>query len=146
MWLLTQKFWSRVCSRSSFQISILDVCYQFNNLVSITLYVLVSRRVNKKCLLKFLSEPLAEWELEALRKFLPLNMNMDNAPFRHQIQACLRHAMVRARDSSLAYLRTMNSQKDKSQAGLPPGMLHTLSKSYLLTVFVESVTNSFEKF
>ena len=98
--------------------------------------------VDEKCLLQFLTEPLAEWELEALGKFLPVNMNMDNAPFRHQIQACLRHAMVRARDSSLAYLKNMNSQKEKSQAGLPPEILRTLSKSYLHIL----VTNSFENF
>ncbi|KAM8797588.1 tRNA (32-2'-O)-methyltransferase regulator THADA-like [Eudromia elegans] len=51
------------------------------------------------------SQALAGAELELLREFLPLNLNEDSSAFRQLLQAALRKALARLRDSSLARLR-----------------------------------------
>ncbi|OPJ74843.1 hypothetical protein AV530_018356 [Patagioenas fasciata monilis] len=44
-------------------------------------------------------------EVRLLREFLPLNLNCDSSSFRQLLQAAVRKALVRLRDSSLAQLR-----------------------------------------
>ncbi|KAL2298502.1 hypothetical protein Nmel_015501, partial [Mimus melanotis] len=51
------------------------------------------------------SQPLSGTEVQLLREFLPLNLNCDSSSFRQLLQAALRKALVRLRDSSLAQLR-----------------------------------------
>lgn len=52
------------------------------------------------------AESLQGWEIELLQECLQYNMNIDSAPFRQQLQSSLHNALVRARDSSLAALRS----------------------------------------
>ncbi|XP_030316686.1 thyroid adenoma-associated protein homolog [Calypte anna] len=49
--------------------------------------------------------PLSGIELRLLREFLPLNLNCGSSAFRQLLQAAVRKALVRLRDSSLAQLR-----------------------------------------
>ncbi|KAM9219236.1 tRNA (32-2'-O)-methyltransferase regulator THADA-like [Leptosomus discolor] len=49
--------------------------------------------------------PLSGREVRLLREFLPLNFNCDSSSFRQLLQAAVRKALVRLRDSSLAQLR-----------------------------------------
>ncbi|XP_053815843.1 thyroid adenoma-associated protein homolog [Vidua chalybeata] len=49
--------------------------------------------------------PLSGTEVQLLREFLPLNLNCDSSSFRQLLQAAVRKALVRLRDSSLAQLR-----------------------------------------
>ncbi|KAF4790367.1 thyroid adenoma-associated protein [Turdus rufiventris] len=51
------------------------------------------------------NQPLSGTEVQLLREFLPLNLNCDSSSFRQLLQAALRKALVRLRDSSLAQLR-----------------------------------------
>lgn len=51
------------------------------------------------------NQPLSGTEVQLLRKFLPLNLNCDSSSFRQLLQAAVRKALVRLRDSSLACLR-----------------------------------------
>lgn len=51
------------------------------------------------------NRPLSATELRLLREFLPLNLNCDSSSFRQLLQAAVRKALVRLRDSSLAQLR-----------------------------------------
>ncbi|KAM6246968.1 tRNA (32-2'-O)-methyltransferase regulator THADA-like [Porphyrio hochstetteri] len=51
------------------------------------------------------NQPLSGTELQLLQKFLPLNLNCDSSLFRQLLQAAVRKALVRLRDSSLAQLR-----------------------------------------
>ncbi|XP_038008017.1 LOW QUALITY PROTEIN: thyroid adenoma-associated protein homolog [Motacilla alba alba] len=51
------------------------------------------------------NQPLSGTEAQLLREFLPLNLNCDSSSFRQLLQAAMRKALVRLRDSSLAQLR-----------------------------------------
>ncbi|XP_051490217.1 thyroid adenoma-associated protein homolog isoform X2 [Apus apus] len=51
------------------------------------------------------NRPLSGTELRLLRDFLPLNLNCGSSSFRQLLQAAVRKALVRLRDSSLALLR-----------------------------------------
>ncbi|XP_063207350.1 tRNA (32-2'-O)-methyltransferase regulator THADA-like isoform X1 [Chroicocephalus ridibundus] len=51
------------------------------------------------------NQPLSGSEVRLLREFLPLNLNCDSSSFRQLLQAAVRKALVRLRDSSLAQLR-----------------------------------------
>uniref|UniRef100_A0A8C3NTM2 Thyroid adenoma-associated protein homolog n=1 Tax=Cyanoderma ruficeps TaxID=181631 RepID=A0A8C3NTM2_9PASS len=51
------------------------------------------------------NQPLSGTEVQLLREFLPLNLNCDSSSFRQLLQAAVRKALVRLRDSSLARLR-----------------------------------------
>lgn len=51
------------------------------------------------------NRPLSGSEVRLLREFLPLNLNCDSSSFRQLLQAAVRKALVRLRDSSLAQLR-----------------------------------------
>ncbi|KAM6318037.1 tRNA (32-2'-O)-methyltransferase regulator THADA-like [Podargus strigoides] len=61
------------------------------------------------------NRPLSGRELQLLREFLPLNLNCDSSSFRQLLQAAVRRALVRLRDSSLAQLR------GKAPRGTEPG-------------------------
>ncbi|XP_065707970.1 tRNA (32-2'-O)-methyltransferase regulator THADA-like [Patagioenas fasciata] len=51
------------------------------------------------------NRPLSDTKVRLLREFLPLNLNCDSSSFRQLLQAAVRKALVRLRDSSLAQLR-----------------------------------------
>uniref|UniRef100_A0A8C0VGV6 Thyroid adenoma-associated protein homolog n=1 Tax=Cyanistes caeruleus TaxID=156563 RepID=A0A8C0VGV6_CYACU len=51
------------------------------------------------------NQPLSGTEMQLLQEFLPLNLNCDSSSFRQLLQAAVRKALVRLRDSSLAQLR-----------------------------------------
>ncbi|XP_049660531.1 thyroid adenoma-associated protein homolog isoform X3 [Accipiter gentilis] len=51
------------------------------------------------------NQPLSGTEVRLLQEFLPLNLNCDSSSFRQLLQAAVRKALVRLRDSSLAQLR-----------------------------------------
>ncbi|XP_069726966.1 tRNA (32-2'-O)-methyltransferase regulator THADA-like isoform X2 [Phaenicophaeus curvirostris] len=51
------------------------------------------------------NQPLSSTELGLLKEFLPLNLNCDSSSFRQLLQAAVKKALVRLRDSSLAQLR-----------------------------------------
>ncbi|XP_064248264.1 tRNA (32-2'-O)-methyltransferase regulator THADA-like isoform X2 [Passer domesticus] len=51
------------------------------------------------------NQPLSGTEVQLLREFLPLNLSCDSSSFRQLLQAALRKALVRLRDSTLARLR-----------------------------------------
>ncbi|XP_064024513.1 tRNA (32-2'-O)-methyltransferase regulator THADA-like isoform X2 [Pogoniulus pusillus] len=61
------------------------------------------------------NRPLSGTELQLLRQFLPLNLSCDSSSFRQLLQAAVRKALVRLRDSSLAQLR------GKASHGMEPG-------------------------
>lgn len=51
------------------------------------------------------SQGLSEKEIQLLKEFLPLNLSCDSSSFRQLLQAMVKKALVRMRDSSLAGLR-----------------------------------------
>ncbi|XP_039580405.1 thyroid adenoma-associated protein homolog isoform X2 [Passer montanus] len=51
------------------------------------------------------NQPLSGTEVQLLREFLPLNLSCDSSSFRQLLQAAVRKALVRLRDSALACLR-----------------------------------------
>lgn len=51
------------------------------------------------------NQPLSSTEVQLLREFLPFNLNCNSSSFRQLLQAAVRKALVRLRDSSLAQLR-----------------------------------------
>lgn len=61
------------------------------------------------------NQPLSGTEVRLLQEFLPLNLNCDSSSFRQLLQAAVRKALVRLRDSSLAQLR------GKAPRGTGPG-------------------------
>ncbi|KAM6111838.1 tRNA (32-2'-O)-methyltransferase regulator THADA-like [Pterocles gutturalis] len=61
------------------------------------------------------NRPLSDTEVRLLREFLPLNLNCNSSSFRQLLQAAVRKALVRLRDSSLAQLR------GKTPRGAEPG-------------------------
>lgn len=66
------------------------------------------------------NRPLSGTEMQLLREFLPLNLNCDSSSFRQLLQAAVRKALVRLRDSSLAQLR------GKVPSGTEPGEGHLI--------------------
>lgn len=61
------------------------------------------------------SQGLPEREIQLLKEFLPLNLSCDSSSFRQLLQATVKKALVRMRDSSLAVLRTQKvNQKESS--------------------------------
>ncbi|XP_054700686.1 thyroid adenoma-associated protein homolog isoform X1 [Grus americana] len=63
------------------------------------------------------NRPLSGTEVRLLREFLPLNLNCDSSSFRQLLQAAVRKALVRLRDSSLAQLRGKAPQGAKPSEG-----------------------------
>ncbi|XP_077164125.1 tRNA (32-2'-O)-methyltransferase regulator THADA-like isoform X2 [Paroedura picta] len=57
------------------------------------------------------NQALSETELQLLKEFLPLNLNCDSSSFRQFLQASVRKALGRLRDSSLATLRQHTKSK-----------------------------------
>lgn len=51
------------------------------------------------------TDPLKLFEVDLLKQFLPLNLNVDSPPFRKQLQTSLHSALVRGRDASLSKMR-----------------------------------------
>ncbi|XP_044296671.1 thyroid adenoma-associated protein homolog [Varanus komodoensis] len=51
------------------------------------------------------NQALSTMEIQLLKAFLPLNLNCDSSSFRQLLQAAVKKALVRARESSLALLR-----------------------------------------
>ncbi|XP_068269074.1 tRNA (32-2'-O)-methyltransferase regulator THADA-like isoform X1 [Nyctibius grandis] len=51
------------------------------------------------------NQPLSSTEMQLLKEFLPLNLSCDSSSFRQLLQAAVKKALVRLRDSSLAQLR-----------------------------------------
>ncbi|PKU32949.1 hypothetical protein llap_16750 [Limosa lapponica baueri] len=63
------------------------------------------------------NRPLSSSEMRLLREFLPLNLNCDSSSFRQLLQAAVRKALVRLRDSSLAQLRGKVAQGAEPSEG-----------------------------
>ncbi|KAM6377707.1 LOW QUALITY PROTEIN: tRNA (32-2'-O)-methyltransferase regulator THADA-like [Pluvialis apricaria] len=63
------------------------------------------------------NRPLSGSEVQLLREFLPLNLNCDSSSFRQLLQAAVRKALVRLRDSSLAQLRGKAAQGAEPSEG-----------------------------
>ncbi|XP_058014598.1 thyroid adenoma-associated protein homolog isoform X2 [Ahaetulla prasina] len=60
------------------------------------------------------SQALSEREIQLLKEFLPLNLSCDSSSFRQLLQAMVKKALARMRDSSLAALRQQKvSQKER---------------------------------
>nr|XP_025046325.1 thyroid adenoma-associated protein homolog [Pelodiscus sinensis] len=57
------------------------------------------------------NQPLSEVEIRLLKEFLPLNLNCDSSSFRQLLQAAVKKALVRLRDSSLSQLRCKMQSK-----------------------------------
>lgn len=64
------------------------------------------------------SQALSEPELQLLKEFLLLNLNCDSSSFRQLLQATVKKALVRLRDSSLA---TLHRQVPKQEMHLTRG-------------------------
>uniref|UniRef100_A0A8C5RG15 Thyroid adenoma-associated protein homolog n=1 Tax=Laticauda laticaudata TaxID=8630 RepID=A0A8C5RG15_LATLA len=60
------------------------------------------------------SQVLLEREIRLLKEFLPLNLSCDSSSFRQLLQATLKKALVRMRDSSLAVLRQWKVNGEES--------------------------------
>ncbi|XP_053938762.1 thyroid adenoma-associated protein homolog isoform X2 [Cuculus canorus] len=63
------------------------------------------------------NQPLSSTELWLLKEFLPLNLNCDSSSFRQLLQAAVKKALVRLRDSSLAQLRRKVPQGAEASKG-----------------------------
>lgn len=59
------------------------------------------------------NQALSEMEIRLLKEFLPLNLNCDSSSFRQFLQATVKKALVRLRDSSLAALRQRMKSKER---------------------------------
>ncbi|XP_067396014.1 tRNA (32-2'-O)-methyltransferase regulator THADA-like isoform X2 [Emydura macquarii macquarii] len=57
------------------------------------------------------NQALSEVEIHLLKEFLPLNLNCDSSSFRQLLQAAVKKALVRLRDSSLSQLRSKMQNK-----------------------------------
>ncbi|XP_032620614.1 tRNA (32-2'-O)-methyltransferase regulator THADA-like isoform X1 [Chelonoidis abingdonii] len=67
------------------------------------------------------NQALSEVEVCLLKEFLPLNLNCDSSSFRQLLQAAVRKALVRLRDSALSQLRSkMQSKATERSAGADP--------------------------
>ncbi|XP_029475348.1 thyroid adenoma-associated protein homolog isoform X2 [Rhinatrema bivittatum] len=89
------------------------------------------------------NQMLSEVELQLLQKFLPLNLSCDSSGFRQALQALLKKALVRQRNSSLALLRSLEEQtaRDGGRAAAE----RTLSRGidfvqWLLELSISSLT------
>ncbi|XP_070618935.1 tRNA (32-2'-O)-methyltransferase regulator THADA-like [Erythrolamprus reginae] len=60
------------------------------------------------------SQVLSETEIELLKEFLPVNLSCDSSSFRQLLQATVKKALVRMRDSSLAVLRQQQVNQKES--------------------------------
>ncbi|XP_060105500.1 thyroid adenoma-associated protein homolog isoform X2 [Heteronotia binoei] len=60
------------------------------------------------------NQALSETEIRLLKEFLPLNLNCNSSSFRQFLQATVKKALVRLRDSSLAALRRHMKNKECS--------------------------------
>ncbi|XP_060539742.1 tRNA (32-2'-O)-methyltransferase regulator THADA-like isoform X1 [Pantherophis guttatus] len=60
------------------------------------------------------SQVLSEREIQLLKEFLPLNLSCDSSSFRQLLQAMVKKALVRIRDSSLAVLRQQKANQKES--------------------------------
>ncbi|XP_066466062.1 uncharacterized protein [Tiliqua scincoides] len=63
------------------------------------------------------NQALSQTEIRLLKEFLALNLNCDSSSFRQLLQASVKKALVRLRDSSLASLRQQAPKKEESLAG-----------------------------
>ncbi|KAL7986807.1 hypothetical protein Chor_013090 [Crotalus horridus] len=67
------------------------------------------------CLAPRTSQGLSQREIQLLKEFLPLNLSCNSSSFRQLLQAMVKKALVRMRDSSLAGLRPPKvNQKESS--------------------------------
>uniref|UniRef100_A0A8C8SWJ4 Thyroid adenoma-associated protein homolog n=1 Tax=Pelusios castaneus TaxID=367368 RepID=A0A8C8SWJ4_9SAUR len=67
------------------------------------------------------NQALSKVEILLLKEFLPLNLNCDSSCFRQLLQAAVKKALVRLRDSSLSQLRSMMQYKAAERpAGIDP--------------------------
>ncbi|XP_078523982.1 tRNA (32-2'-O)-methyltransferase regulator THADA-like [Lissotriton helveticus] len=69
------------------------------------------------------NQTLSETEIRLLQECLPLSLNCDSSGFRQLLQACVKKALVRLRDSCLASLRARKGKTSKEQARCPDGAL-----------------------
>ncbi|KAJ7309651.1 hypothetical protein JRQ81_007708 [Phrynocephalus forsythii] len=66
------------------------------------------------------NQALSKMEVQLLKEFLPLNLNGDSSSFRQLLQAMVKKALVRLRDSSLAVLKHQTSnRKGRAQRPTP---------------------------
>ncbi|XP_063000402.1 uncharacterized protein LOC134410807 [Elgaria multicarinata webbii] len=66
------------------------------------------------------NQALSAMEVQLLKEFLPLNLNCDSSSFRQLLQAVVKKALVRSRDSSLAVLRRRALNKKECVAEKNP--------------------------
>ena len=64
----------------------------------------------------YISASLSASEFHLLKKYLPDGMNSDSAPYRRQMETCIRSLLIRARDSALVYWKQLLKKKDDSNA------------------------------
>ncbi|CAM4564660.1 tRNA (32-2'-O)-methyltransferase regulator THADA-like isoform X1 [Lepidochelys kempii] len=71
------------------------------------------------------NQALSEVEVRLLKEFLPLNLNCDSSSFRQLLQAAVKKALVRLRDSALSQLRSKIPSKatERSANAAPEGAL-----------------------
>ncbi|EMP40256.1 Thyroid adenoma-associated protein like protein [Chelonia mydas] len=71
------------------------------------------------------NQALSEVEVRLLKEFLPLNLNCDSSSFRQLLQAAVKKALVRLRDSALSQLRSKMPSKatEHSASAAPEGAL-----------------------
>ncbi|XP_030074503.1 thyroid adenoma-associated protein homolog [Microcaecilia unicolor] len=92
------------------------------------------------------NQTLSEMELDLLRKFLPQNLTCDSSRFRQLLQASLKKALVRQRDSSLAILKSLKKMpRDESRSPARAGAEKALSQAvdfvqWLLKLSISSLT------
>ncbi|XP_062446116.1 uncharacterized protein LOC134148231 isoform X2 [Rhea pennata] len=86
------------------------------------------------------SRALSGTEVRLLREFLPLNLNGDSSAFRQLLQAAVKKALVRLRDSSLARLRGRAPRGAEPGAGAEPLAQAVSFVEWLLQLSVSSLT------
>ncbi|XP_074868772.1 tRNA (32-2'-O)-methyltransferase regulator THADA-like isoform X2 [Carettochelys insculpta] len=81
--------------------------------------------LNLLCCSPRTNQTLSEVEVGLLKEFLPLNLNCDSSSFRQLLQAAVKKALVRLRDSSLSRLRckAQNDATEQSAGTDPQGAL-----------------------
>ncbi|MGH0167384.1 UNVERIFIED_CONTAM: hypothetical protein FKN15_052121 [Acipenser sinensis] len=80
------------------------------------------------------NQALTQLELSLLKEFLPLNLTCDSSPFRQLLQAAVKKALVRIRESCLACLR-----KGKANSRKGESMTETMEPVSVLSQGVEFV-------
>ncbi|XP_035196809.1 thyroid adenoma-associated protein homolog isoform X2 [Oxyura jamaicensis] len=83
-------------------------------------------------------QALSGTEEQLLREFLPLNLTGDTSAFRQLLQAAVRKALVRLRDSALARLRGKVTVEPGEEAGQPDQAVGFVE--WLLQLSVSSLT------